>query len=330
MANNLLDYNKDGDLFNTLDPNKKDENPNEVETTEGILNKTQANPGELQHGELYLGRPATSPVGKLTANQIGKPTVGPVDPVDKSTVDPNLTVEDRMAGLLSGESKYLNAARSKAMRTANQRGLLNTSMAAGAGEKAAIESAMPIATQDAAYFQGSAGKTQEARLQSGLYEKQGEISKDIATHEGGIARELEAIVQQGANFRQQAELEMKKVLAAMELGNNERTAYAGAVSDMGDRFMAELNNIQRDPNVTTEAKTAAIATLQQAYRQNLQTISSIYGVSIEWEGLPGYTAEDEAEGEAAGTPNPFTLDPEEEKKRKARDKAYADDVGGGD
>jgi len=77
----------------------------------------------------------------------------------------------------------------------------------------------------------------------------------------------------------------------MELGNNEKTAYAGAVTDMGDRFMAELNNIQRDPNVTTAAKTAAIATLQEAYRQNLQTISSIYSVSIEWEGLAGYTAD---------------------------------------
>ena len=265
MANNLLDNYKDGDLFNTLDPNKKDENPNEVETTEGIIDKTQA----------------------------VQPTV------HKSTVDPSLTVENRMTGLLSSESPYMNAARSKAMRTANQRGLLNTTMAAGAGEKAAIESAMPIATQDASYLQNSAIKSQEADLQSGLYEKQGEISKDIATHEGGIARELEGIVQQGANFRQQAELDMKKVLAEMELGNNEKTAYAGAVTDMGDRFMAELNNIQRDPNVTTEAKTAAIATLQQAYRQNLQTLSSIYSVSIEWEGLTGYAAETIPEKQAA-------------------------------
>ena len=264
MANNLLDNYKDGDLFNTLDPNKEDENPNEVETTEGVVSKT--------------------------------PTV------HKSTVDPNLTVENRMTGLLSSESPYMNAARSKAMRTANQRGLLNTTMAAGAGEKAAIESAMPIATQDASYLQNSAIKSQEADLQSGLYEKQGEISKDIATHEGGIARELEGIVQQGANFRQQAELDMKKVLAEMELGNNEKTAYAGAVTDMGDRFMAELNNIQRDPNVSTAAKTAAIATLQQAYRQNLQTISSIYSVSIEWEGLPGYDVESVKEVAAAPPP----------------------------
>ena len=275
MANNLLDNYKDGDLFNTLNDNKEDPNPNEIETTEGILNKTP-----VVDKSMVLNK---TPV------------------VDKSTVDPNLTVENQMAGLLSGESPYMAAARNKAMRTANQRGLLNTTMAAGAGEKAAIESAMPIATQDAAYLQGSAGKTQEARLQSGLYEKQGEISKDIATHEGGIAsglstqealqaRELEGIVQSGANLRQQAELDMKKVLATMELGNNEKTAYAGAVTDMGDRFMAELNNIQRDPNVTTEAKTAAIATLQEAYKQNLQTLSSIYSVSIEWEGLPGYDA----------------------------------------
>ena len=224
--------------------------------------------------------------------QTNQPTPEAV-PVDKSTVDPELTVENRMEGLLSSSSPYLEAARTRGLQTANKRGLLNTSMAAGASEKAAIESALPIAQQDAQYLQESAGKTQTGRIQTGLYETQGDISKDIATHEGDIASKLstqestqaqalEGIVQEGANYRQQVELEMEKTIATMNIGTDERKAYAGDVSEMGENFMIELNNIQRDPNVLGDAKTEAIRTLQAAYRQNLQTLASIYNVNITW------------------------------------------------
>lgn len=214
-------------------------------------------------------------------------------PVDKSTVDPELTVEKQMQGLLSSDSPYLQAARTRGLQFANQRGLLNTSIAAGASEKSAIESALPIAQQDAQYLQTGALTTQKGRIQEGLYHTQGDISKDIATHEGGIAsnlsaqeatqaQTLEGIAQEGENYRQQVELEMKDTLATMEIGSKERQSYANSVTEMGDNFMVELNNIQRDPNITGGAKTNAIATLQTAYRQNVETLASIYGVTITW------------------------------------------------
>ena len=255
----------------------------------------------------------------LDSKDKNKQTMAPEpDVIDQSTVDPNLTVEKRMEGLLSSDSPYLTAARTRAKQAANVRGLLNTSMAAGAGEKAAIETALPIAQQDAKYFQESAGKTQTGRVQEGLYETQGEISKDIATHEGEIAsglsaqkaeetkalstqeatqraelslqeslqtQDLEQIVQAGANYRQQMELNVQNAIATMELGTEERTAYANSVAEMGENFMLELNNIQRDPNVTSAAKTGAIKSLRDAYYSNLESLASIYRVSIHWQEL---------------------------------------------
>ena len=71
---------------------------------------------------------------------------------DQRQVNPNATVQGQMSGLLADNGKYMQAARSRAAETANSRGLLNSSMAVGAGERAAIESAMPIAQQDAGTY----------------------------------------------------------------------------------------------------------------------------------------------------------------------------------
>lgn len=80
-----------------------------------------------------------------------------------ATVDPNKlqqqtanivdqergTVAGQMRGLLAENSPYLQVARTGALQTAAGRGLLNSSIAAGAGEEAAIKQALPIAQQDA-------------------------------------------------------------------------------------------------------------------------------------------------------------------------------------
>lgn len=65
---------------------------------------------------------------------------------------PTDTVAGQLNTLLSSGSPYIERARYSAAETANSRGLLNSSMAAGAGEAAAIDAALPIASQDAGIF----------------------------------------------------------------------------------------------------------------------------------------------------------------------------------
>lgn len=59
------------------------------------------------------------------------------------------SVESRVASIASKDSPLNKMARSGAMQTANRRGIINSTMAAGAGEKAVLETALPIASQDA-------------------------------------------------------------------------------------------------------------------------------------------------------------------------------------
>jgi len=95
------------------------------------------------------------------------------------------SVEGRMKGLLGSSSPYLEAARSRGKQVAAERGLLNTSIAAGASEAAAIESALPIAQQDAGYLQERGLATQAGDIQTGHYLTQGDISSRLMGEEYG-------------------------------------------------------------------------------------------------------------------------------------------------
>lgn len=77
------------------------------------------------------------------------------DIFDANTADAsgrNGFVEDRLTGLLSKDSEYMQSARTKALQEQNRMGTANSSMAIGAAHKSAIDAGLPIASQDASAF----------------------------------------------------------------------------------------------------------------------------------------------------------------------------------
>jgi hypothetical protein len=61
-------------------------------------------------------------------------------------------VESRLGNLLSRDNPYIQNARQRGIQGASRRGLLNSSIAAGGAERAAIEAGLPIASADAQTF----------------------------------------------------------------------------------------------------------------------------------------------------------------------------------
>ena len=95
-----------------------------------------------------------------STKQSSKTNPGNVQPVLRD-VQKDDTVEHRLTGLIDDNSKYIQQARDNSAQQANRRGLINSSIAAGAGQKAAIESALPIAQQDAQTYYDQ-GKTNQS------------------------------------------------------------------------------------------------------------------------------------------------------------------------
>jgi hypothetical protein len=67
-------------------------------------------------------------------------------------VTPNELVENRLNGLLSSDSAYIRNARLRGAEYAASRGNINSSIGAGASQRAALEAAMPIAESDAGVY----------------------------------------------------------------------------------------------------------------------------------------------------------------------------------
>jgi hypothetical protein len=78
---------------------------------------------------------------------------------DKYKMTADQTVEGRLDGIMAKDSPLMQRAATQGTQYANQRGLLNSSMAAGAAQGAMIDRATPIAQQDAqqAWQRGNMG-----------------------------------------------------------------------------------------------------------------------------------------------------------------------------
>lgn len=121
------------------------------------LNLTQYSPANVVGGiNAQLGNAnlpnAGTVVGGLQAqlgyNPDGTP-IQQVQGINNAFRQPTLpgataTTMSALNTLLSGENSYIANARRRGLETANRRGLLNSTIASGASERAAIESSMPI------------------------------------------------------------------------------------------------------------------------------------------------------------------------------------------
>lgn len=147
-------------------------------------------------------------------------------------VKKKMTVAGQLEGLLSSDSPYINEAEARAMQTANARGLLNSSIAASEGEKAAIQSALPIASQDAStYFNQSL--TNQAAKNRML--------------ELGYSGQLQSYLQSMNIEAQFSQLESQQ---AFTLSQN---------------WLAQLASINQNPYITPDQRNHAISYVNSLY-----------------------------------------------------------------
>ena len=74
----------------------------------------------------------------------------------RRTVGSNELVRNQMNGLMSAGGRYLSDARTRGANEGTKRGLLNSSLSAAGAEGAAIQAALPIASQDASAYRTAA------------------------------------------------------------------------------------------------------------------------------------------------------------------------------
>lgn len=110
----------------------------------------------------------------------------------------NDSVAKRVVDLTGSDSPLMQAAKTEGLKIANSRGLLNSSLAAGATQRAMLDAALPIASQDAsqAYGKNQAARAFEYSMaqQDSAQEfagRQSALDRDFARDEAALDRTLQ-------------------------------------------------------------------------------------------------------------------------------------------
>lgn len=184
----------------------------------------------------WASNPASADLEGMAGTMTGAATYTPSD---------DALVASQLGKLLSKDSDYMTRARTRAMQTANSRGLLNSSIAAGAGESAAIDAALPIAQQDATSHltaqRDNTSAINSFAADSNAFKRQGALSKlDAGTR----------LYSQGLDLAQQ-----DKQLQA-------DTAYRTADLDLRRGALASDDAFRRQQLASTEANQGATLALE--------------------------------------------------------------------
>jgi len=179
------------------------------------------------------------------------------------------TVESRLTNVLQGDSPYVEQAQKDAQRMAASRGMGNTTMAAAAGQGAAIRAALPIAQQDART------ETEQERLNQNTINKFREnqqsfgFNQRLSAQEAAQTRRLsgqestQRINETASKYANEAELdELNHVL---KFENDQWTKD----------FQNEINSVESNNNISEMSKEAYLRGQMQFMRDASQQIGDL-------------------------------------------------------
>ena len=185
----------------------------------------------------------------------------------------------------------MQQARTGAMQYANTRGLLNSSIAASAGEDAAIRSAVPIASQDASQINqrnlanldfAQQTSLQNARLGSAERMSAADIAARAALQQGQIAST------EGMSAREiasQEKIEVNRLTA--NLGSSDRQAVTSAVERAFSDYTNKITSLTANNEVPAESRTEYMRAYAAERDRAIALIESVYNVDLPWTSVTG-------------------------------------------
>lgn len=201
------------------------------------------------------------------------------------------TVQGQLKSLLSQDNPYITQARQEGERTAAKRGMLNSSMAAGASEASAIKAALPIAQQDATTYATAQSKqqdvvnaqqktTSEAIISSELAKQNADIKQTQQNIQNQFTAQmqnasdqtkvwLQDFQQQHQDFVDNLNREQQSLLQNQQISAEKATSIRTQASNIMQNYQVSVENLMSDPDFLNLGSAALQNTIKQ-----LQTLAS--------------------------------------------------------
>ncbi len=177
------------------------------------------------------------------------------------------SVASQLDKLLDSDSDYMRASQARANEQASALGMMSSSSAVGASQRAAIESALPIAQQDAQ----TAAKFQQQQQAAENMMKQTEM-------EGYVSAELKA--QEAAITEKQMEIQKQIDSFLSSQGYEQSKGLEQFSQEMGDRIARSQANLQYQLEADLYAQQVTASTAE-TIRTSAATIMQNYQISVE-------------------------------------------------
>lgn len=229
------------------------------------------------------------------------------------------TVASRLPGLLAQNSPLMEKAKGDATRTANRRGLQNSTIAAGEGTKAALGVVVPIATQDAQQtaqknlaaqgfgyntkLQGQQIQGQkEVQAQSDTsamdrLRQQGVQEADIQRMRDAAQKERDGIQLTSEEKRAADQINAQKEVAGQDRASRENIALrdneqqranslSGAVAQANSTYTNGYNSIMSNNDMPAAARNAALTNLAARRDAEIDLANQIFNATLSWPTAP--------------------------------------------
>lgn len=178
------------------------------------------------------------------------------------------TVQGQLTTILDKGSPLMDRAATKALQGMNQRGLLNSSIAVGAGQSALYDAAMPIAQQDAA-VNADAGKFNAGAKNTAALTNAG-LSTDVSKFNAGSKVSTQ---QQEADFAHQERMQTADIGSRYDLANMDaqtRIALQKADAENQQKLQAANAVLQMGLQASDNAVKQSMQAYQLAVQQQMQ------------------------------------------------------------
>lgn len=189
---------------------------------------------------------------------------------EKVALDPTKdTVEGRIESIINKDSPLMTQAATRGKQYANTRGLLNSSIAAGATQQAVLDAALPIASQDASTSVNVKQNNAQAGNQA-LQTTSANQTQAALTHYSGL-KETEL---------QQLRGDQAENIAGIEASYKNLIQGSQSASSFFTQMSADISRILADPEIPAAQKQQLIDKQVELLQGGLAVIGGIANLDL--------------------------------------------------
>jgi hypothetical protein len=213
---------------------------------------------------------------KATLNQTQPYKAPTVQPVGLLNVNSVPTADSEVNRIVTAGSPLLDAARTRGQGFAQQRGLLNSSIAGQAGEQAVIETATPLAQTNVS---SALSQNQQANQINAAAQQQAQQL------EVGAGVDYSKINQSAQQFNQglldnAANRENQVLLQGMQSAANEKTGLASTLQTINAQYETNITNLNNNRDIPADARKQLEASFAQSRDNQIAALQAVYNVPL--------------------------------------------------